>query len=71
MSDGPDRNEIDLGLREIETWPIEERRAAARLPRREQELIVLGAALFHMRPGSPECRPQDVIEIDWRGWKAE
>ena len=67
MSDGSDKIEVELGLREIKTWPVEERRSAARLPRREQELIVLGAALFHMRPGAPELNPADVIEIDWRG----
>ena len=55
--------EKELGLERIRQWPRAAIDDAARLPGAEQRLLVEAAALLDIRPGAPEGRPQDIIEI--------
>lgn len=53
--------EREAGEQVIRRWPQQHIRDAARLPAREQALIVLAAGLLDLAPGSPTDR--DPIEI--------
>lgn len=55
--------QVRLARERIRGWPREEREALTRMTEAEARLIVEAVAELDIRPGAPEGRPQDVIEI--------